>query len=154
MLDITPDIDSLTNFKRNTAEYLERMKKSGHPLVLTVNGKPEAVVQTAESYQKMLEMLDYIQAVKGIEAGLKAVKEGRTSPAREALTKIKGKYEISNWNRRYCKGIPKNKLPLFVEQASRLLPAPDRRDARPTGEQTLFIPGQARRPSYGEAMQT
>jgi len=96
MLDITQDIDSLTNFKRNTAEYLERIKQSGHPLVLTVNGKPEAVVQTPESYQKMLEMLDYIEAVKGIEAGLKAVREGRTSPARETLTKIKRKYEISN----------------------------------------------------------
>jgi hypothetical protein len=43
-----------------------------------------------------LEMLDYIEAVKGIEAGLKAVREGRTSPARETLTKIKRKYEISN----------------------------------------------------------
>ena len=48
MLDITKDIESLTNFKRNTREYLERIKESGHPLVLTVNGKAEVVVQDAE----------------------------------------------------------------------------------------------------------
>ena len=45
MLDITKDIESLTNFKGNTREYLERIKESGHPLVLTVNGKAEVVVQ-------------------------------------------------------------------------------------------------------------
>ena len=67
MLDITKDIESLTNFKGNTREYLERIKESGHPLVLTVNGKAEVVVQDAESYQKSLELVDHIQAIKGIQ---------------------------------------------------------------------------------------
>ncbi|NEQ38115.1 MAG: type II toxin-antitoxin system Phd/YefM family antitoxin [Okeania sp. SIO3I5] len=96
MLDITKDIDSLTNFKRNTAAYLERIKESGHPLVLTVNGKAEVVVQDAESYQKLLELVDRIQAIEGIQAGLKSVREGRTFPAKEALTKLKQKHEISS----------------------------------------------------------
>ncbi|NEP40583.1 MAG: type II toxin-antitoxin system Phd/YefM family antitoxin [Okeania sp. SIO2H7] len=96
MLDITKDIDSLTNFKRNTAAYLERIKESGHPLVLTVNGKAEVVVQDAESYQKLLELVDRIQAIEGIQAGLNSVREGRTFPAKEALTKLKQKYGISS----------------------------------------------------------
>ncbi|MGK7898130.1 MAG: type II toxin-antitoxin system Phd/YefM family antitoxin, partial [Xenococcus sp. (in: cyanobacteria)] len=62
MLDITKDIDSLTNFKRNTSQYLQRIKESGNPLILTVNGKAEVVVQDAESYQKLLELVDHIQA--------------------------------------------------------------------------------------------
>ncbi|WP_293154958.1 type II toxin-antitoxin system prevent-host-death family antitoxin [Okeania sp. SIO2C9] len=49
MLDRTKDIDSLTNFKRNTTQYLQRIKESGNPLILTVNGKAEVVVQDAES---------------------------------------------------------------------------------------------------------
>ena len=49
MLDKTKDIDSLTNFKRNTTQYLQRIKESGNPLILTVNGKAEVVVQDAES---------------------------------------------------------------------------------------------------------
>lgn len=68
MLDITRDIDSLTNFKRNTAEYLKRIKESGQPLILTVNGKAELVVQDAQSYQKLLELADRIQAIEGIQA--------------------------------------------------------------------------------------
>ncbi|WP_192901224.1 MULTISPECIES: type II toxin-antitoxin system Phd/YefM family antitoxin [Okeania] len=69
MLDITKDIDSLTNFKRNTTQYLQRIKESGNPLILTVNGKAEVVVQDAESYQKLLELVDRIQAIEGIQAG-------------------------------------------------------------------------------------
>ncbi|MEM1172200.1 MAG: type II toxin-antitoxin system Phd/YefM family antitoxin [Cyanobacteria bacterium P01_H01_bin.35] len=96
MLDITKDIDSLTNFKRNTSEYLQRIKESGNPLVLTVNGKAEVVVQDAESYQKLLELVDRIQAIEGIQAGLNSVQEGRTFRAKEALTKLKQKHGISS----------------------------------------------------------
>lgn len=32
------DIESLTAFKRNTAEYVKKIKKTGDSLVLTVNG--------------------------------------------------------------------------------------------------------------------
>ena len=54
MLDLTKDIRSLTEFKRNTSELVENLKRTKHPLVLTVNGKAELVVQDAESYQPRL----------------------------------------------------------------------------------------------------
>jgi prevent-host-death family protein len=54
MLDLTQDIRSLTEFKRNTSELVENLKRTKHPLVLTVNGKAELVVQDAESYQALL----------------------------------------------------------------------------------------------------
>jgi prevent-host-death family protein len=46
-LDIANDIRSLSDFKRNTSELLERLKKTGNPLLLTINGKAEVVVQDA-----------------------------------------------------------------------------------------------------------
>lgn len=49
------DIQSLTDFKRNTARYLKKIKRSKSPVVLTVNGKAELVVQDAKAYQEMLE---------------------------------------------------------------------------------------------------
>ena len=39
MLDITKDIQSLTNFRRKSGEFLKQIKKSKLPVVLTVNGK-------------------------------------------------------------------------------------------------------------------
>jgi hypothetical protein len=43
MLDIANDIHSLSHFKRKTAEVMKRMKKTGNPVVLTINGKAEVV---------------------------------------------------------------------------------------------------------------
>ena len=72
------DIESLTAFKRNTNEYVRKMKKSGTPLVLTVNGKAEIVVQDAESYQRMLELLDRAETVEAVREGLESVRQGKT----------------------------------------------------------------------------
>jgi hypothetical protein len=35
MLDLANDIRSLSDFKRNTVDLLDRLRKTGHPLVLT-----------------------------------------------------------------------------------------------------------------------
>ena len=50
MLDIANDIRSLGDFNRNTSELLNRLKKTGSPLVLTINGKAEIIVQDAHGY--------------------------------------------------------------------------------------------------------
>jgi hypothetical protein len=47
MLNLKTGIESLANFKRQTADYLRQLHSSGEPLVLTVNGKAEVVVQYA-----------------------------------------------------------------------------------------------------------
>lgn len=49
MLDISRDIHSLSDFKRNTANFVDQKRSSGHPVVLTINGKAEMVVQDAAS---------------------------------------------------------------------------------------------------------
>src|SRR6266581_986685 len=82
MLDIANDIRSLSDFKRNTSELLDRLKKTGNPLVLTVNGKAEVVVQDAEAYQELLER---VETIEGIQRGLADVKAGRTKPVREVF---------------------------------------------------------------------
>jgi prevent-host-death family protein len=72
------DIESLTAFKRNTNEYVKKIKKSGAPLVLTVNGKAEIVVQDAESYQRMIEVLDRAETIEAVREGLESVRQGKT----------------------------------------------------------------------------
>lgn len=62
------DIHPLTDFKRNTSHFLSQLKETGQPLVLTINGKAELVVQDAASYQKLADLaerLETIQAVQG-----------------------------------------------------------------------------------------
>jgi len=70
------------------------MKKTHRPVVLTVNGKAELVVQDAKSYQQILERLDRLEAVEAIRLGIAAAKEGRAKPARRALAALPEKLGI------------------------------------------------------------
>ncbi len=59
-----------------------------------VPGTPAAavVVQNAQSYQKMMEIVERAQAVEGIRRGLQQAKEGKTKPARKALDGIRKRH--------------------------------------------------------------
>ncbi len=57
------------------------MKKTKAPVVLTVNGKAELVVQDADSYQELLEAKDRIETLEGIKRGLASMKRHRGKPA-------------------------------------------------------------------------
>src|SRR5205814_1178847 len=77
IIDVSQNIHSLMNFKRNSSGLMRRMKKTRRPFVLTVKGKAEAVVMDPGVYQKLA---DYHDAVQGIRLGLLQAKrrEGRT----------------------------------------------------------------------------
>jgi prevent-host-death family protein len=96
MLNISRDIHSLSSFKRNTVEFIEQMKQTGKPVVLTVNGKAELVVQDAQSYQKLLDTLEKLEAVAGIRQGLEDVEAGRTITLSEFEQEMRQKYGISS----------------------------------------------------------
>ena len=95
MVNLKQDIHPLTDFKRNTSEFMKQMKKTRRPVVLTVNGKAELVVQDAESYQQILDRLERFEAVEAIRLGIAAAEEGRVKPARQALAKLQEKLGIS-----------------------------------------------------------
>ena len=57
MLDLR-DVFSLTDFLRHHKEHVARLGQSGKPVVLTVKGKPALVLQSAEGYQDLLDMID------------------------------------------------------------------------------------------------
>ena len=82
------DICSLTDFQRNTKAHLKRLKSTGRPAVLTVNGRAELVVQDAAAFEDMLD------AIRGIQRGLDEMKKGRGEPARKVLDRIRAKHKI------------------------------------------------------------
>jgi PHD/YefM family antitoxin component YafN of YafNO toxin-antitoxin module len=55
------DIGSLTDFSRNTKAHLKRLKRTGRPELLTVNGKAEVVVQSASAYQRLLTLVEKLK---------------------------------------------------------------------------------------------
>ena len=94
MVNLSQDIHPLTNFKRNSSEFINQMKQTHRPVVLTVNGRAELVVQDADSYQQILDRLEQFEAVEAIRLGIAAAEEGRVKPARQALRELQAQLGI------------------------------------------------------------
>ncbi|HVA82107.1 MAG TPA: type II toxin-antitoxin system Phd/YefM family antitoxin [Candidatus Binataceae bacterium] len=94
MLDITKDIQSLTNFRRKSGEFLKAMKKSKRAVVLTVNGKAQAVVQDAESYQRLLDSAARADIYEAIRQGVDDIVHGRTRPARIVFDELRRRHGV------------------------------------------------------------
>ncbi len=88
MLDIAKDIQSLSHFKRNTADVLKQMKESGNPVVLTVNGKAEVVVQDAAAYQRLMALAEKAEMLEFLRESKTDADNGRTVPARQFLQSL------------------------------------------------------------------
>lgn len=79
----TTNIHSLTDFQRNTAAHLQKLRETGLPEVLTVKGKAEVVVQAAEAYQALLAKVELYESSLAIHRGLQDAAEGRASSLEE-----------------------------------------------------------------------
>ncbi len=94
MLNLAKDIHSLTSFRRKSADFIKHLKKTKRPMVLTVKGKAAAVVQDAESYQRLLDIAARASEEEGIRQGLEDAKQGRGRPAKEVFTEFRRKHGI------------------------------------------------------------
>jgi prevent-host-death family protein len=55
------NIHSLTDFKRNASNYVEQVRETRSPLVLTVNGKAAVIVQDASAFQGLLDRMQAME---------------------------------------------------------------------------------------------
>lgn len=95
MIDLSQDIHSLSDFKRKTTTFTARMKKSGHPVVLTINGKAELVVQDAASYQRLLELAERAEMMEFLRESREDIEAGRTEPALKVLDRLAKKHKLN-----------------------------------------------------------
>jgi prevent-host-death family protein len=54
-LNLSEDIRSVTDLKRKTKEILNQVRRTKRPVVLTVNGKADAVLMDTATYEKHLK---------------------------------------------------------------------------------------------------
>lgn len=85
-VSITEDIKSVSELKKKTREIFEQLHRTGRPIVITVNGKPDVVLLGAGVFEKKLKALNLGVLLAEAEAD---VKEGRTRPAREFLKELR-----------------------------------------------------------------
>ncbi len=90
-ISITEDIRSITDLKRNTNSVLEQIHKTKRPVILTVNGKAEAVLVDAKEYEKITNAFNLLKLLATAEED---IKEGRYSKATDFFQEFKSAKEI------------------------------------------------------------
>ena len=88
MIDMR-EIRSVTEFQKNIKSYVQKLKESRSPMVLTVNGRAELVVQNAETYQELLNEVERARFVAAVNAGVQEMEAGLGRDAGEALAELK-----------------------------------------------------------------
>jgi prevent-host-death family protein len=85
-VNLAEDIRSVTDLKRHTREILDHVHATGRPVVLTVNGRADAVILDAAVYQRHLQAANLARLLAPAEA---EIAEGRTRPVREFVREFK-----------------------------------------------------------------
>ena len=89
------NIHSLSDFQRNAKDHIRKLKESGKPAVLTVNGEAEVVVQSAEAYQELLDDRELLNSIRSISRGLEQAKRGEGRGMQEFLKTLAKERGIS-----------------------------------------------------------
>ena len=83
------------NFNATQRLLSRKLKRSGEPFVLTVNGHAEVVVQSAEAYQNLLDDKKLLETIRGISRGLEQAKLGEGRPVRAFLEDLGKRHGVS-----------------------------------------------------------
>jgi prevent-host-death family protein len=88
-MNVIRDIQSLSIFKRDASKIIKQIKLTKEPVVLTVNGKADAVILDAESYQNLVEAKEYAETVAILRERLKSLDDGvKGVPMEEVFSEI------------------------------------------------------------------
>ena len=94
MIDLR-EVRSVTEFQRNLKDYVGRLKEKKTPLVLTVNGRAEVVVQDAGSYQELLDRLERAETVAAIRQGMQQLERGEGISLKQAERRLRKRHGFS-----------------------------------------------------------
>lgn len=72
---LSEDVVSIAEFKAKAVHWLERIKTTGHPIMITQNGKPAGVLVSPLDYDRTLEKEKFIESIM---RGLSDAEEERT----------------------------------------------------------------------------
>jgi prevent-host-death family protein len=92
-LSISEDIKTVSELKKKTNEIFKQLHNTGRPIVVTVNGKPDAILMDVDVFEKKMKALNLGLLLAQAE---KDVKDSRTKDARIFLKEIKKSAKISS----------------------------------------------------------
>ena len=80
-ISVTNDIVPIAEFKTGISRWFKNIRTSGHPLIITQNGKPAGVLLSPDDYDELVYRKSFLESV---ERGLADADTGRTYGSAEA----------------------------------------------------------------------
>lgn len=90
------NVHPLSDFQRNTRRHIARLRKSGEPAVLTVNGDAAVVVQDPVSYQQLVDDAERARTLEAIRIGLEQADRGEGAPAEKVFARLRRRVKTQN----------------------------------------------------------
>jgi prevent-host-death family protein len=75
-MNLVENIQPISYLKTNTSDVVRQVQETREPVMITVNGKVQAVVQDPLSYQKMHDQLTMLRV---LAHGQKQIEEGKVT---------------------------------------------------------------------------
>lgn len=82
----TEDIQPLTAFRANVASFVDQVRSTGRPLLLTQHGRGAAVLLGAADYEALVEELEIL---RDIQVSERELAEGRGIPHEQVAQELR-----------------------------------------------------------------
>jgi PHD/YefM family antitoxin component YafN of YafNO toxin-antitoxin module len=79
-ISVTNDIVPIAEFKTGISRWFKNLKNSGHPLIITQNGKPAGVLLSPDDYDELVYRKSFLDS---IDRGLVDADNGRMYSSNE-----------------------------------------------------------------------
>ena len=84
-IQLDEDIRPLSEFRSHVTSFIDKVRETKRPLVITQRGKSAAVILAVSEYESLLEQLELL---RDIQLGDTQIKEGRGVSHEEARKQI------------------------------------------------------------------
>jgi PHD/YefM family antitoxin component YafN of YafNO toxin-antitoxin module len=85
---------AVTAFAQQVADLVEQLKKTGEPLVVTINGKAQFVARDLKAYYRLIEVLEQAETLFALRRALESRDRGEGRPAAEVMAEIRKEHGL------------------------------------------------------------
>ena len=85
----TRDIQPVTEFRANAAQFIEQVRETGEPVILTQHGRSAAVLLDVDAYESLMDELALLRDVRTAEAQVAA---GKTLSHASVAKKLRSRH--------------------------------------------------------------
>ena len=92
-LNVSNDIIPIGEFKISLSKWLKNVRNTGHPLVITQNGRPAGVLISPSEYDELVQKKLFLNSVN---RGLSDIESNNVYSTKELKEELKGRRALRN----------------------------------------------------------